>query len=811
LRYRDFDLWIDNRVEDRYPLRATCSAQGEARDRTALDPESEPLRGLEARLVLGETGRELLVDFGSLLYSGLFDAEKRDIATLFERSRGACNAERDEGLRVRLRIEAPPMAHLPWELLYSRRDQEFLATDAATAVVRYLEVPRPIRSLETAFPVRMLVVIPSVRDLDTAAERAILQQAVGDLERQELIELTWLDGVVTLDRVSDALLEQRFHILHFIGHGGFDAEGPFLILNQAAGNDDYVDQERFGSLFRNHPTMKLVVLNSCQGAEVSSSQPLLGMAPELVKRGIPAVVAMQYPIPDKAAILFAREFYRCLFKGPERGRVEPAISHARNRLAAEFPGHRVVATPVLFMRAPEGVLFDLLTGRRLADTPYSPRKLAGVEAAIKTHEANLALEQGDEERQAESAELERVRARLRFRNRSLAAAVAVAFVMFFLSWLQIFDRLPPELKLQSYTTWLGDAFRSKSFSDQISLVATREEVDASWRPRHATLLDQLSQAGAAVVVFDILFRKSSPRDDELAAAMRRAAERGTAVVVAVKSLDGSAPHLSPVLKSAVNRWGVACLGRKGLPSSIIPLVTQKRGSEASPAIPALAFAAVLAFERANLVPDSELRDGVDVMNPTTGRRSSPKVSDVESIRLSHAGCPAISAGDKVGTRILDTSSREALRRRRHWYESIGASPPAANAAAFRGKIVVVGEQTERERLYVLRGLVPEARYGMELHADAVNTLLSGVTIRPVRDSWQFVVILLLAAVGAGLHYWDPGPARRRGVLAGVVLVYLAGAVSLYIGWQLLLNAVFQIGALLLTYFAVGKLKRRWWS
>ncbi|HVF59261.1 MAG TPA: CHAT domain-containing protein [Thermoanaerobaculia bacterium] len=809
MRYRDFDLWIDNRVGDHYPLRAACSAQGEARDRTALDPESGPLQELEARLVLGESGRELLVDFGSLLYSGLFDAENRDIATLFERSRGACNAERDEGLRVRLRIEAPPMAHLPWELLYSRRDQEFLATDAATAVVRYLEVPRPIRSLETAFPVRMLVVIPSVPDLDTAAERELLQEAVGDLERQKLVELTWLDGVVTLDRVCDALVEQRFHILHFIGHGGFDSERPFLIFNQATGEPDYVDHERFGSLFRNHPTMKLIVLNSCQGAEVSSSQPLLGLAPELVKRGIPAVVAMQFPIPDKAAILFAREFYRYLFKGPERGRVEPAICHARNRLAAEFPGHRVVATPVLFTRAPEGVLFDLLTGKRLADTPYSPRKLAGVEAAIKTHEANLALPQSEEERQAEGEELERVRQRLRFRNRSLFAAVLVAFFMFSLSWLRFFDRLPPELKLQSYTSWLGDAFRQQAFSDQISLVATRQKIDRTWRPRHAKLLDRLSEAGAKVVVFDIRFPRQDPSDVELAAAMRRATARGTAVVAAVGSLEGSDPLLSPVLRSALTGWGVACVGQKGRGSSIVPLVTQKRDSSPSQAVPALALAAVLAFEGKSLAADSELSDGVDVLDRATGERSSLGVSDVDNARRSIPGC-AIGEGDAVGGRILDMSSREALDRRRRWYESIEASSPAANAAAFGGKIVVVGEQTERESFYVRRGVIREARYGMELHADAVNTLLSGVTIRPARDSWQLIVILLMATAGAGLRYWDRGPAWRRSALAGVVLVYLIGAVSLYIASQLLLNTVFPIGALLLTYFAVGKLKGRWW-
>ena len=796
MRYLDFDLWIDNRVEGHYPLRAACPAQGEARDRTALDPESGPLHEWEARLPRGRIGQELLIELGSLLYTGVFDAENRNIGRLFDRSRGACNVERGEGLRVRLRVEAPSMAHLPWELLYSRLDKEFLATNAATAVVRYLEVPKPIRSLETPFPLRMLVVIPSVPNLDTAAERQFLQEAVGDLEQQNLVEITWLDGIVTLDRVSDALLEQRFHLLHFVGHGGFKSERPFLIFNRAAGGLDFVGHEEFGSLFRNHPTMKLIVLNSCQGAEVSSSQPLLGLAPELVRCGIPAVVAMQFPIPDKAAILFAREFYRCLFMGVEKGRLEPAISHVRNRLAAEFPGYSVVATPVLFTRAPEGVLFDLLTGKRLEDTPYSPRKLAGVEAANRTREANLELLESEEELRAEIAELKRARERIRFRNRSLVLAMAMAFLLFFVSWFQAFDRLPlpPELKLQSYTTWLGDAFRNKEFSDRIVLVATDQKIDKSWRRRHAALLDRLSAAGAAVVVFDVQFPKPDPADNEFAAAMRRATSRNTAVVVAIGHLEGSAPGLSPVLRPAVSGWGVACLGREKIPSPIVPLVIYKKDAEPSSGVPALARAAVLAFQRAR----------------PTRIRGSRGFSDVDRILVNHPSCPAISRGDWVGTRIVDLSPAEELRRRTLRYESLEAPLPATTAALLRGKIVVVGEETEREERRVLRGLIPEFRYGMEVHADAVNTLLSGVTIRPAPYSWQLVLTLLMALAGAYLRYRNPHSLLRRSALAGAALIYLAIAVILYTASQILLNTVFHLGAFLLTYLAVGRLQRRFW-
>ena len=73
---------------------------------------------------------------------------------------------------------------------------------------------------------------------------------------------------------------------------------------------------------------------------------------------------MQYPFADTAAVLFAREFYRKLCTGSNRGRVDAAVSHARNRLQMDFVDTLAFATPVLYMRSPTGVIFDLATSRR---------------------------------------------------------------------------------------------------------------------------------------------------------------------------------------------------------------------------------------------------------------------------------------------------------------------------------------------------------------------------------------------------------------------------------------------------------------
>lgn len=62
-------------------------------------------------------------------------------------------------------------------------------------------------------------------------------------------------------------------------------------------------------LLAEHRSLRLVVLNSCDTARASASDRFSSTASVLLRRGIPAVVAMQYEISDEAAITFARGFY----------------------------------------------------------------------------------------------------------------------------------------------------------------------------------------------------------------------------------------------------------------------------------------------------------------------------------------------------------------------------------------------------------------------------------------------------------------------------------------------------------------------
>jgi CHASE2 domain-containing sensor protein len=667
----------------------------------------------------------------------------------------------------------------------------------------------------------MLVLVPAAAGLDGAAEKAGLTEALGGFEKE--VELTVLEGVVTLDRLSGALVDDRYHVLHFVGHGGFRDERPFVVLNDASGAPAFVSHRELSSLLAGHPTLKLVVLNSCRGAMVSSSQPLVGMAAELVKQGLPAVVAMQYPIYDRQAVLFAREFYRCLFRGWARGWIEVAISLARRRLEAEFPGDRVVATPVLYTRAPEGVLFDLVSGSLLRDAPFSPKRLSALQALARAHERDRDVFAGSDAGGPGAAEavraLDEIRRRIRFRNVSLAVAAGVALLTFFLSWAYAFDRLPAELKVESYTVWMAEGFIHRTLDDRLALVVLENDPrdrlvapePGAKRREYARLIDALSARGAAVVAFDLFFEKETPADGELAASIRRARDRGTAVVLGLPNVPRPAPPAA--LREAGAQWACLCAGRRGTKSAaLVPLLAEAPGSAAAP-VPALALAAMASLGGGEALDIDVERARINVLD-RRGRRLVPVEASWVDAGRSTLGCATIGADDLVALLVVDAMPVAALREagRRLTSRDLLASGASTAAPDMAGKAVLVGAADEADVFEVLRGLVRERRYGFEVHADALNTLLRRVAIRPLAAGAQLAVALALAVLAALLRSpaLEARALARRGLLAGALLAYLGAGVYAYAAARLMVNTVYHVAALLLTYALLGRLRRQWW-
>jgi hypothetical protein len=304
-------------------------------------------------------------EFGSALWTAVM------AGGIGEMYRAAATEARDQdGLRVTLSLtDVPKLAAIPWEFLFD--DPDFLATSSRTPIVRYLDVAKPSRPLELALPIRILAVVCSPKDapsLDTAKERANLERALGPLKAAKGVIVDWIEHA-TLLQLDQKLESADYHVLHFIGHGGFDErhnEGA-LLFEDENGIGDIVGADRLAGVLRDRP-LQLVVLNSCEGARGSVDDPFSAVAASLIERDTPAVIGMQFEITDRAAILFATAFYTALAKGRP---VDTAVAVARRAIYAD-KNDVEWATPVLFMRVADGQLFNIVAGTTTTppDTPF---------------------------------------------------------------------------------------------------------------------------------------------------------------------------------------------------------------------------------------------------------------------------------------------------------------------------------------------------------------------------------------------------------------------------------------------------------
>ena len=387
MEYFDFVLNIKDAGDGRFELSAQSDTMGHATGVVSFALDSPQMAAAQQRLADGPIDRDFLTTIGGTLSDALFTGEVRD---LYHESLGRVQHDDDKGLRLRLCIDPPALSALPWELAYDRTRDTFLATSTETPLTRYINLHEPIDELRTAPPISVLVAIPDGSGLDVAMERAIIEDALSELG--DAVTVVALEGNVTRSAISQALLAGQHHVFHFIGHGRFSNNDGYLVLNAEDGTqEDLIAARSFAGFFRDYQSMKLVVLNACQGAAVASTRPLAGIAPQLVRAGIPSVVAMQYPFADTAAVLFAREFYRKLCTGSNRGRVDAAVSHARNRLQMDFVDTLAFATPVLYMRSPTGVIFDLATSQRAGQLLARGDDIDRLKAVRTAHQSNIAL------------------------------------------------------------------------------------------------------------------------------------------------------------------------------------------------------------------------------------------------------------------------------------------------------------------------------------------------------------------------------------------------------------------------------------
>lgn len=370
--YDDFEILVERRRPgEGYPVRVSSSEVGDESGVSAIDLDA--MQDDLGRILSEETDLKFMRDFGGMLMERLLVGKPR---RRFDEANGRI-VEGERGLRVRLRIDPPELACLPWEFLYEKDHGRWLATSSSITLSRYVDAPEPRKDLAVQLPLNILFVPSNPTDLDKCrlqkldldAERRHMEEALADFEDRGLVTLE------TLPRATTQAIRRKlrpggkeYHILHFSGHGFFaDEDAPvssislekergYLLMQWAKGHSRFVHEETLADLLKD-TGVRLVLLNACRTAASSHSRRFVGLATRLVRSGPPAVVAMQYSIYDDTAQYFTQEFYSSLVSGLP---VDVCMAEARKAIAIDFDrGGRDWATPVLYMRSPNGKIFDI--------------------------------------------------------------------------------------------------------------------------------------------------------------------------------------------------------------------------------------------------------------------------------------------------------------------------------------------------------------------------------------------------------------------------------------------------------------------
>lgn len=281
----------------------------------------------------------------------------------------------------------------PWELLCDQFG--YLQAGRRVVVSRYLNFDSPLRAISIEGSVRVLILSPISQDSNEAQTIEHTLQKAGNT------------GRISVDRFKSREFQEFVgyiishqggtcpHVIHFDGHGdygwlcpnfkcreftpwpartckvcGRDLSGDpmgYLVFYDKNGEKDYIDARTFASQLVKSD-VQLVNLSACSTAYIASRTGLSSVAECLISAGIPAVVAMQFPIPFRTALVFMKAFYLSLTQFDPLGE---AMGRARTAVFNDiwFP-------PVLHLREKDDT-GQLFTGKVLADQLLRAKTLYG--------------------------------------------------------------------------------------------------------------------------------------------------------------------------------------------------------------------------------------------------------------------------------------------------------------------------------------------------------------------------------------------------------------------------------------------------
>lgn len=305
----------------------------------------------------------------------------------------------------------------------------------------------------------------------------------------------------------------------------------------------------------------------------------------------------------------------------------------------------------------------------------------------------------------------------------------------------------------------------------------------SWpRTVYAKAVDQLAQAGARVIAFDLFFDAPTADDPELVAALARAGNVITPVEAqgprqflpspgVAQEFDAFVRPTSAIAKTAAAEGAVNVTTDQDSVIRSLPLIVRSGRQD----VPTLALAAVARFIRRPTV-----LDGPPEATAVYAVGRAIPILESGSMVINYLGPPS-NPGQDGAFPILSL---------------VDVINGTVDLSLVKDKIVLIGLTIRSMDEFATPTTVGTRMWGVEILGNAVETILSQRYLTPASDRLiigLIVVLSLAAALCAALL-----PLSATFAAAGLVVAYLVGA-SLAFDAGLLLNMIYPPLALVLSF------------
>lgn len=285
----------------------------------------------------------------------LFDFSVRDDL------RGLYDRLPNTDVRIHIMSNRADLQSLPWE--YFTEPSQLCAPRIDRSVVRIiptigLGAPPPLRFGPKTHILLASAVPDDQGQVSWPDVKASIELAFRSEIDDERFEVQAIQGTSKAS-LTRAVADTACDIFHFSGHGKVvKGVSCLMLVDPATGESKPMRPDELAAVLRGRD-IRLVVLSACETAAGNFEDTFSVIATALVRSGIPAVVANQFPVFDGTIAAFVGALYRELLRS---GDIDRAVGAGRIQLYAALDevGTKLEwGVPTLYRRLGVAKLFDV--------------------------------------------------------------------------------------------------------------------------------------------------------------------------------------------------------------------------------------------------------------------------------------------------------------------------------------------------------------------------------------------------------------------------------------------------------------------